>query len=373
MDHNATTPLDPRVLEAMMPYLREEFVNPSCRSGVAASYGIQKARLQVAKLIGAKDSEIIFTSGGTESDNLALRSSISVMGRRQIVTTAVEHPAVMETCADLERWDGATSTLVPVDREGRVSSEAVYRALTARTAIVSVIAAGNEVGTIQPIAEIGRLLKTEDVLFHTDAVQAAGRIPLRVDDLGVDLLSLSAHKMYGPKGVGALYVRQGTPFRPIQTGGSQELYRRAGTENVAGIVGFGMAAELAHREMDSRAAHANSLAERLWDNLSQQIPGLLRNSPERDCLPGVLNVSIPGIPAQSMVQELDRAGICISSGCACSEGIAGPSNVVLAMTHDRERASTCIRFSLGSGNSSEEIDRVGNILPKLVNLLRNRN
>jgi len=372
MDHNATTPLDPRVLDAMMPYLREEFANPSCRSGVAAGYGIQKARLQVAKLIGAKDSEIIFTSGGTESDNLALRSSIRTMGRRQIVTTAVEHPAVLETCRDLERYDGVTTTVVPVDGEGRVDPDAVYRALTARTAIVSVMTANNEIGTIQPVREIGRLLRKEDVLFHTDAVQAGGRIPIRVEDLGVDLLSLSAHKMFGPKGVGALYIREGTPFRPLQTGGPQEINRRAGTQNVAGIVGFGAAAELARREMESRAARANSLAARLWDRLAAEIPNLLRNSPAHGCLPGVLNVSIPGVPAQDMVRELDRAGICVSSGSACSEGLPGPSYVILAITRDRDRALSSIRFSLGPGNNEDEVDRVANVLPKLVKLLPGR-
>ncbi|MFH1739600.1 MAG: aminotransferase class V-fold PLP-dependent enzyme, partial [bacterium] len=247
MDHNSTTPLDPRVLDAMMPYLRDEHGNPSCPHGpgLNAKYAIEKARLQVAKLLGAKDSEILFTSGGTESNNLALRSAVRSMGKKHIITTAIEHPAILRICDDLQDCENCTVSRLPVDGQGFVNPRDVARALTARTAVVSVMAANNETGSIQPIAEIGRLLRSEDVLVHTDAVQAFGRIPLKVNQLGVHTLSLSAHKMYGPKGVGALYVREGTPFRAMQLGGAQELGRRAGTENVAGIVGLGTAAELA--------------------------------------------------------------------------------------------------------------------------------
>jgi len=374
MDHNSTTPLDCRVLEAMTAYLREEYGNPSCTYGlgVAANHAIQKARLQVAKLIGAKDREITFTSGGTESNNLALRSAVRAMGRKQIITTVIEHPAILRTCEDLEHWENCTVSYLAVDRQGRVDPERVYRSLTTRTAIVSVMTANNEIGTIQPIAAIGRLLSTEDVLFHTDAVQAVGRVPLNVAELGVDMLSLSAHKMYGPKGVGALYVREGTPYRPVQTGGDQELGRRAGTENVAGIVGLGVAADLAQQEMEKRAGHVRALVERLWGILAASIPGLFRNSPEQDCLPGTLNVSIPGVRGRDVVRELDRAGICVSTGSACSEGEPCPSHVVLATSGDEERALTCIRFSLGAANTAEQVDQVGEILPKAIAALRKK-
>jgi cysteine desulfurase len=368
LDHNATTPLDPRVLDAMMPYLREEYGNPSCRygPGVNAAYAVERARLQVAKLLGAKPGEIIFTSGGTESNNLALRGAVRSMGRKHIVTTSVEHPAVLNTCKDLEHYENCTLSILPVDAEGRIAPHKVIRAVTARTAVVSVMTANNEIGTIQPIVQIGSLLQKEDVLFHTDAVQAFGRIPLNVVNLHVDLLSLSGHKIFGPKGIGALYIREGVSLRPQITGGQQEFGLRGGTPNVPAIAGLGMAAELARLEMDNRSARITSLAERLRDRLLSDIPGLLINSPPRDCLPGTLNISIPGVSAPRLVESLDREGICVSSGCACSEGKQGPSQVVLAVTGDPDRAMSCIRFSIGPENTMDEINHVALTLPKIL-------
>jgi len=368
LDHNATSPLDPRVLEAMMPYLREEFGNPSCRygPGVNAAYAVERARLQVTQLIGAKPQEIIFTSGGTESNNLALRSAVRTMGRKHIVTTSVEHPAVLNTCRDLERQENCTLSILPVDADGRIAPHKVIQAITARTAVVSVMTANNEIGTIQPIAEIGSLLQKEDVLFHTDAVQAFGRIPLNVENLHVDLLSLSGHKILGPKGIGALYIREGVSLRPQITGGEQEFGLRGGTPNVPGIAGLGMAAELARLEMENRTARVTSLTAHLRDRLRSTIPGLLINSPNRDCLPGTLNVSIPKVSAPDLVDSLDREGICVSSGCACSEGKRGPSHVVLAVTGDPDRAMSCIRFSVGPENTMDEIDHVAHTLSKLL-------
>ena len=366
-DHNATTPLDERVLEAMLPYFRERFGNASClyELGVEAGYAVEKARMQVAALTGAGEDEIIFTSGGTESDNLAIHGVLEAAGKRHIITSRIEHPAVLATCQRLEE-KGVQVTRIGVDREGRVSPEAVEAAITPNTALVSIMTANNETGSIQPVAAIGDICRRKGVPFHTDAVQAVGRIPVNVDAMKVDLLSISAHKFYGPKGIGALYLRSGIPFAPQQAGGGQERGWRAGTENVPGIVGFGEAANIARREMPEREARIERLREMLWEGLAESVEGILRNSPRTECLSGTLNISVPGAASREVVRALSAYGFCITSGSACAQGRSKPSYVLEAIGRSESEALSALRISLGSDNSPDEVRRFTQALPEVM-------
>ncbi len=373
MDHNATTPLRAEVLEAMLPYLKEEFGNASSihAFGRRAAMGINEARKKVAGALGCRPEEVVFTSGGTEADNLAIKGT--AYARREkgdhIITTPIEHHAVLHTCQYLEK-QGFRITYLPVDEYGMVDPDEVRKAITDRTILVSVMHANNEVGTIQPLAEIGRITREKGVLFHTDAVQTFGKLPTKVDELGVDLLSLSAHKIYGPKGVGALYVRQGTPLDPLLHGGHHERNRRAGTENVAGIVGLGRAAELALAEMEEEAARLTALRERLWEGIAASIPGVRRNGHPTHTLPGTLNVCFEYMEGESIVLGLDMKGVAVSTGSACTSDSLEPSHVLLAMGVPPVIAQGSIRFSLGRDNTTEQVDYVVATLPAIIEPLR---
>jgi len=361
LDHNATAPLRAEVRAAMLPFLGPP-ANPSSphREGARARSVLETARAQVAALIGAAPAEIVFTSGATEANNLAVRGTAT---RRGIVTTAIEHASVLETA----RAVGAPLAVVPVDGEGRVNAERVVAACEARTGLVSVGLANGEVGSVAPVARIAAGLEGRGILVHSDAAQAAGRIPVDVAALGVDLLSLSAHKMGGPAGVGALWVRRGVELAAQTTGGPQERGRRAGTENVAAIVGFGVAAELARVDLVANTAAAAGLVERLWTGLRARVPGVARNGPaDGPRLPNTLNVSFPGCAGESLLVLLDLAGVAISLGSACAAGAAEPSHVLLAMGRDRDTARSGVRLSVGPCTTAADIDRVLELLPALV-------
>jgi cysteine desulfurase len=375
LDHAATTPLRPEVLEAMLPYLTAHWGNPSSihTAGRSARRGLDEARETVARLLGAKPREIVFTSGGTESDNLAVKGAAWAASARarHIVTTEVEHKAVLHSCAMMERH-GFEVTYLPVDRYGRVDPVDVTTAITDRTALVSVMYANNEVGTVQPIQAIGAICRDRHVLFHVDAVQAGGFLPLDVDSLQVDLLSLGAHKLYGPKGVGALFVRQGTQLLPQQSGGSQERQRRAGTENVPGIVGFARALELAQGDPEARNVENARLAG-LRDTLIAGLTSIplvsLTGDPD-DRLPNNASVVIGGVEGGDLVAALDLEGIEASTGSACTTGSAEPSHVLLAMGIDEETAHGSLRMTVGRATTAEDIARAIEVTRTVVGRLR---
>ena len=374
LDHNATTPLAPAVLEAMILVLREQFGNASSvhMFGQTAKAQVDGARAAVADLIGARPQEIVFTSGGTEADNLAVRgvAEASAPGRkRHIVASAIEHEAVLKTLKALNRRGWKTS-LVPVAENGIVAPDALEAALTDETALVSVMHANNEIGTVQPVAELAALARRRGALFHTDAVQSAGKLPLAVDELGVDLLSLSAHKLNGPKGVGALWVRRGVRLVAGQTGGGQERNRRAGTENVPGIAGFGAAARLAAAAVDAGRAEIAALRDRLETGILEAVPGTVVNGDRERRVPNTTNISFEGVEAESLLIALDLEGVAVSTGSACSSGTLEPSHVLRAMGCSPHRSQTSIRFSLGLDNTAGQIDRVVEILPRVVGKLR---
>jgi cysteine desulfurase len=375
LDHAATTPLRPEVLEAMQPYLTEHWGNPSSihASGRQARRGLDESRETVAQLLGAKPREIVFTSGGTESDNLAIKGSAWAASARarHIVTTEVEHKAVLHACAMMERH-GFDVTYLPVDRYGRVDPADVTAAITDRTALVSVMYANNEVGTVQPVQAIGAICRERRVLFHVDAVQAGGFLPLDVDSLQVDLLSLGAHKLYGPKGVGALFVRQGTQLLPQQSGGSQERQRRAGTENVAGIVGFARALELAQGDPPARDVENARLAG-LRDTLIAgltSIPMVSLTGDPDDRLPNNASVVIGGVEGGDLVAALDLEGIEASTGSACTTGSAEPSHVLLAMGIDEEIAHGSLRMTAGRATTADDVGRAIEVTRAVVGRLR---
>jgi cysteine desulfurase len=371
LDHNATTPLHPAVLAAMLPYLTERFGNPSSihAFGRQARAGLDEARARVAGLIGARPEEIVFTSGGTEADHLALHGVAAARGGGHVVTSAVEHPAVLRSCAALERAGCAVSYL-PVDGEGRVDPDAVARALRPDTILVSVMHANPEVGTVQPIAEIGRRVRARGVTFHVDAVQSFGKLPIKVDELGVDLLSFSGHKIYGPKGIGGLYVRRGTRMQALLPGGAQERRRRAGTENVAGIVGLGRAAELRGEEMTAEADRLAALRERLWAGLRARVHEIRLTGHPVERLPGTCSVAVRHVDAEALVLGLDLEGIAVSSGSACSSGSVEPSHVLAAMGLSADWALGSIRCSLGRGTTAAEVDRTVEAFAALCARLR---
>jgi cysteine desulfurase len=362
LDHAATTPLRAEVLEAMLPYLTEYYGNASSphAAGRRARQGLDEAREVIASILGAKPREIVFTGGGSEADNLAIKGAAwaaSARGRH-IVTSGVEHKAILNACAIMER-SGFGVTYVPVDRFGRVDPAAVEAAINEHTSLVSIMYANNEVGTIQPIAEIGAICRRRGVLFHTDAIQAAGFLPLDVDNLGVDLLSLAAHKVYGPKGVGALFVRQGTALLPQIQGGAQERQRRAGTENVAGIVGFARALELAQRDgsvRDAENARLAGLRDRLLAGVGE-LEGAEPTGHPVERLPHSASWLIDGVEGGDLVAALDLEGVEGSTGSACTSGSAEPSHVLLAMGIDAARAHGALRLTAGRGTTLEEIER----------------
>ncbi|MCD6519505.1 MAG: cysteine desulfurase NifS [Anaerolineae bacterium] len=374
LDHAATTPVDPRVVEAMLPYFEEKFGNPSSihRAGGEARAAVEKARQTVAELLGAKPSEIIFTSCGTESDNLALRGvAFALKGRgNHIITTPIEHHAIGHTCEQLAKEFGMEITYLPVDSFGLVDPDDVARAITERTVLISIMYANNEVGTIEPIAEIGKIAREKGILFHTDAVQAGGHLPLNVDKLHVDLLSLSGHKFYAPKGVGILYVREGTPLLPIQTGGGQERHLRAGTENVPYIVGLAKALQLAYEEMESEVARLRSLRDRLIQGVLERIPDAQLTGHPTQRLPNNASFVFKGIDGEAILMQLDLAGVAASTGSACSSGESTPSHVLLAMGIDPLLARSSLRLTLGRRNTSEDVEFVLAILPQIVEKLR---
>jgi len=370
-DHSATTPLDPRVLTTMGPFLGGAYGNPSSQhqEGRVARAAVETARAQVASLIGAEPDEIIFTASGTEADNLALIGAVRASGKPgHVVTTSIEHAAILETCRFLAT-SGTKVTHLPVDAEGLVGPEGLLRALQSNVTLVSIMAANNVVGTLQPIEELAHLTKLHGVLFHTDAVQAAGKIPLDVNRLHVDLLSLSAHKLHGPKGVGALYVRKGTRLSPIVFGGGQERGLRSATENVAGIVGFGAAAEIAGEELAEEATRLAQFRERIARELFRALPQAYLFGHPVHRLPGHLSFGLRGQEREvgKLLAALDAAGVAVSAGSACSANHAGePSPVLLAMGDDAERARGLIRVSLGRFNTEQEVERFLRILPQAV-------
>jgi cysteine desulfurase len=373
LDHNATTPPDPAVVDRMTAVLRDEYGNPSSvhHFGQRAKAVIDESRSAVGALIGGEPAELVFTGGGTESDNFALRGAAEVLeiaGRRHIITTTIEHEAVLNTVKALARR-GWTTTLLPVDQSGVVSPEALDEALTDRTAIVSVMHANNEIGTVQPIAELARIARARGAVFHTDAVQSAGKIPIDVKALGVDLLSVSAHKIYGPKGVGALWIRRGLRLSPLMTGGKHERNRRAGTENVAGIAGFGVAAHVARAHLTDSSAQLAALRDRLERGVLAAVAGTAVNGTGTR-VPNTTNISFDRVEAESLLIALDLEGVAVSTGSACSSGTLEPSHVLKAMGFPPHRTQNSIRFSLGAANTEAQIDHVIAILPRVVDKLR---
>lgn len=373
LDHSATTPIRPEVLEAMLPYLRERYGNPSSLHhwGQEAKKAVEQAREAVAALISARPEEIVFTSGGTEADNLAVIGAAyaNAAKGRHIITSSIEHHAVLDSMQYLER-QGFKVTFLPVTAEGLVQVDEVAAAITPETILISIMHANNEVGTVQPVALIGQLAKEKGIILHSDAVQSAGKIPVDVDELGVDLLTLSAHKIYGPKGVGALYVRKGTRLDPIFHGGAQERKRRPGTENTPGIVGFGRAAALAKQEMAAEARRLAALRDRLLDGLSERIPDLVITGHREKRLPNHASVCVKYVEGESLLLSLDLQGVAASSGSACTSGSLEPSHVLLAMGLPHEVAQGSLRLTLGRDNQESDVDYVLEILPPIVERLR---
>jgi cysteine desulfurase len=373
-DHNATTPVDASAADVMMRVLRDEYGNASSvhRLGQQAKSIMDEARSTVSVLIGAEPSELVFTSGGTEADNFALRGAAEALeptGRKHLIATSIEHEAVLVTLKALARR-GWRTTLLPVGESGIVSPGALAEALTDDTAIVSVMHANNELGTIQPVAELAAIARTKGALFHTDAVQSVAKIPVNVRELGVDLLSLSAHKFNGPKGAGALWIKRGTRIAPILTGGKHERTRRAGTENVPAIAGMGVAAERGRSKLGAEAARVAALRDRLEREILSRVPGTMVNGAREPRVPNTTNISFDRVEAESLLIALDLEGIAVSTGAACSSGTLEPSHVLRAMGLPTHRAQNSIRFSLGAGNTDAEIDYLLEKLPKAVEKLR---
>ena len=374
LDHNATTPVHPDVADSLSAALREEFGNPSSvhHFGQRAKAVVDQARSAVAALIGADPAEIIFMSGGTESDNFAIRGTAEALertGRRHLIASAIEHEAVLNTLKALARR-GWETTLLPVGETGIVSPDDLRTALRDDTALVSVMHANNEIGTIQPIAELARLAHEQGALFHTDAVQSAGKIPIDVKALGVDLLSISAHKYCGPKGIGAVWIRRGLRLLPLLTGGKHERNRRAGTENVPGIVGMGVAAVLARARMADEHVRVAGLRDRLETGILRAVPGTIVNGARSPRVPNTTNISFDRIEAESLLIALDLDGVAVSTGSACSSGTLEPSHVLKAMGFSSHRTQNSIRFSLGAGNTAAQVDRVIGVLPGIAEKLR---
>lgn len=378
LDHSATTPVDPRVVEAMLPYLTEKFGNASSvhSFGQEARAAVDRARREIAALIEARPNEIVFLSGGTEANNLAIRGVCEATGSSgHLITSSIEHSSVRGICDALEKR-GWQVTRLPAYEDGVVRVEDVQAALRPDTILISVMLANNEIGTIQPIAKIGELVREDrargrkNLFFHTDAVQAAGRIPLNVETLGCDLLSLSGHKLYAPKGTGALFVRRGVRLTPQNIGGHQERERRAGTEGVPGIVAFGVAAKLAREEMQQRSQHDLQLREKFERGVADRIEDVVFNGDPTRRLPHLSNISFRFIEGEGLLINLDLQGVAVSTGSACSSGTLEPSPVIRALGRDDELARGSIRFSFGKDNTDQDVDYVLEVLPRVVQRLR---
>ena len=379
LDHAATTPVDPRVLEAMLPYFSEQFGNASGVYSISqtSQAALEEARETVSAILGCSPSEVIFTGGATEADNAAVSGAAFAQrdAGDHIITSAIEHHAILHTCQALDDF-GFETTYLGVDESGMVDPAQVAKAISERTNVVSIMLANNEVGTIEPIAEIGAAIKERarhmgrDVVFHTDAAQAGGVLDLNVDRLGVDMLTLAAHKFYGPKGIGILYVRNGTPFRPFQYGGSQEGNRRAGTENIPLIVGAAEALRIAAEEQGVNNEHSKALRDRLIDGILSRIPNSTLNGHPTERLPNNANFCIDGVAGESVLVGLDMEGISASSGSACTSGSLDPSHVLTAMGVPAERAVGSLRLTVGKSNEDIDIDRVLEVLPAIVERLR---
>ena len=371
LDHNASTPVHPDVIQAMLPYFGERFGNPSSVHGFGreARDGTETAREQVSRFLTVKKEEIVFTSGGTESDNMAIKGIAHARRRGHIITSQIEHHAVLRTCEQLEE-SGFAVTCLPVDGYGQVDPEDVRRAIRPDTILVTLMHANSEAGTVQPMREIGRITREREIPLHVDGVQTVGKVPVDVDAFGIDLLSFSGHKIYGPKGVGGLYIRRGTKMVSVQHGGEHERSRRAGTENVAGIVGLGAAVEIRGREMTAEGVRLSALRDRLWDEVRARIPEVRLNGHPTERLPGTCNLCFRGVESESIVLGLDLKGIGVSAGSACTSGNVEPSYVLVAMGVPVEWAMGSVRSSLGRGTSREDIDYVVESIEPLVAKLR---
>ncbi|MCO6511427.1 MAG: cysteine desulfurase [Aridibacter famidurans] len=378
LDNAATTPVDPRVLESLLPYLRDKFGNPSSIHfyGQGARSAIDKARHQVAEFIGSRPNEIVFTSGGTESNNLAIRGLFDANRRHgsHIVTTVVEHPAVGSVCESLTK-EGAEVTVVPVGANGCADPGAIREAIREDTVLVTVMLVNNEMGAVQPVSEIGRIVRDlrsdgRKIWLHTDAVQAAGKIRVSVEDLGCDLLSLSGHKIYGPKGIGALYVKRGVRIAPQNIGGHQERERRGGTENVAFAAALGTACEIASTEMDENAERVERLRDRFESEILEAVPDIVINGIEGPRSPYISNIAFKGIEGEGLLINLDMSGVAVSTGSACSSGSIEPSHVIVALGTDDDVARGSVRFSFGKDNTEDDVDYVLGLVPKAVENLR---
>lgn len=378
LDNSATTPVDPRVLEAMMPYLSDQFGNASSIHyfGQQARAAVDRGRHQVAALLNARANEIVFTSGGTEANNLAIRGLLEALGPASghIITSSIEHSAVKNVCGDLEKR-GYDVTYLPVYDDGIVKISDVESAIRDDTRLITVMTANNEIGTLQPVAEIGRLVRSlradgRKIYFHTDAVQAAGKVAVDVEEIGCDLLTLSAHKIYAPKGIGALYVRRGVRIRAQNFGGRQERERRAGTEAVPGIVAFGAAAELSAAELSEEGERLAGLRDDFEKRIGEVVPDIIHNGKRGSRIPTISNISFAGVEGEGLLINLDMQGIAVSTGSACSSGSLEPSPVIRALGGDDQRARTAIRFSFGRQNMPEDIDELLRVLPAAVENLR---
>lgn len=376
LDHNATTPVHPKVLEAMLPFYGDSFGNPSSShsKGREARVKIDEAREQVAALLKAHPGEIVFTSGGTESDNMAVYGVAQALRDKgnHILTSKVEHPAVLNACRQLKN-QGFEIDTISVDRYGRIDLAHLQEAITEKTVLVTIQHANSEVGTLQPIKEIGELAHERGVLFHTDAVQSVAKIPVHVSDLPVDLLSLSSHKMYGPKGAGALYIKKGCPaLIPLIDGGGQEKKRRGGTENVPSIVGFGVAADIARVRLAEDSSHLKTLRKQLIVGIQDHLAGVEFFGHPDECLPNTVSLGFEGVEGQTLMIRLDLEGICVSTGTACSSGSIAPSDVLQSMQVTEDKINQIIRISLGRDNTEQEIEWVVNCLRRLIGDIRQK-
>jgi len=373
LDHSATTPIRPEVLESMYPYFTDVFGNASSihTFGQQAKKALEDSREVVAEILDTSPEEIIFTSGGTEATNLAIKGVLRSRLKKgnQIITSSIEHHATLYTCQYLER-EGFQVIYLPVDQHGKVDPDDVKRAITDKTVLISIMHANNEVGTIQPIEEIGEIARSGGVLFHTDGVQSVGKIPVNVDDLKVDFLSLSGHKFYGPKGVGILYARKGAPFEPLFQGGHHELNRRPGTENIPGIVGLARAMELAEEEMDQVGSRERTLRDAFWEVIQSEIEGVYLNGHPTDRVPPILNVSFEFVDGESVILNLDLKGIAVSTGSACTSDALEPSHVLRAMGVSPRLAQGAVRFSLGRETTQEQLDYTAAVLVETIQRLR---
>ena len=374
LDHNATTPVHPEVLKAMLPYFKEKFGNPSSIHGFGreAKVALEEARERVASLLGASSNEIFFTCGGTESDNLAVKGTAYANRKKglHIITSKIEHHAILESCKFLEK-EGFVITYLPVDSLGVVDPKELGKAIREDTTLVSIMYVNNEVGSIQLIEELSKITKEKEIYFHTDAVQAMGKIPINVKKLNnIDMLSMSGHKINGPKGVGAIFIRKGVRITPWSHGGHHERSRRAGTENVPGIVGFAKALELAVRDVEDQNKHLKELTEIFYRKLTEAIPDVILNGDLNQRVFNTLNLSFKGVEGESMILSLDLKGVAVASGSACTSGTLEPSHVLSAMWIAPEIAQGAIRFSFGRDNTMEDVEYVASILPEMVSRLR---